>query len=63
MKQNRLKSKVVWIAILAQVVIILQVTNVLQVSDIEIVNTVATAIIQALVLVGILNNGTDPNNF
>ena len=60
---NRLKSKVVWIAILAQVVIVLQLTGVLTISDIEIVNGVVTAVIQILVLVGVLNNPTNENGF
>lgn len=61
--QNRLKSKVVWIAALAQIVIILQLTGVLQISDIEIVNGVATAVIQMLVLFGVLNDPTSKVNF
>jgi uncharacterized membrane protein len=60
---NRFKSKVVWLAVLAQVVVILQLTGVLEVSQIDIVNGVATAIIQTLVLFGILNNPTDKENF
>ena len=61
--QNRLKSKVVWIAILGQIVIILQLTGVLQISDIEIVNGVATAVIQVLVLFGVLNDPTTQGKF
>ena len=61
--QSRLKSKVVWLAVLAQVVVILQLTGLFQVSDIEIVNGVATAVIQILVLFGVLNNPTDKDNF
>ena len=61
--QNRLKSKIVWIAALAQIVIILQLTGVLQISDIEIVNGVATAVIQMLVLFGVLNDPTSKINF
>ena len=63
MKQDRLKSKVVWLAILAQIVIIAQVTGVLTISQIEIVNVTITAVIQILVLAGILNNPTDSENF
>jgi len=63
MNQDRLKSKVVWMAILAQVVIVMQVTGVLPVSDIEIVNTVVTAVIQVLVLIGVLNNPTNSEKF
>lgn len=63
MKQDRLKSKVVWLAVLAQVIIIAQVTGVLTISQIEIVNTGATALIQIFVLFGILNSPTDADNF
>ena len=63
MKQNRLQSKVVWLAVLAQVVVILQLTGVLSLSDIEIVNGVATAVIQMLVLFGVLNDPTSKDNF
>ena len=63
MKQDRLKSPVVWISVLAQIVIILQVTNVLPKSDIETINVVATAVIQALVLFGILNNPESKDTF
>ena len=63
MNQDRLRSKVVWMAILAQVVIVMQVTGVLPVSDIEIVNTVVTAVIQVLVLIGVLNNPTNSEKF
>ena len=63
MKQNRFTSKVVWAAVLAQVVIILQVTGVLEISQIEMINTVATAVLQILVLFGVLNNPTDGTEF
>lgn len=57
---KRIKSNSTWLAILAQVVVILQVTGVLTMSQIDIVNGVATAFIQILVLVGILVNPTTP---
>lgn len=63
MNQDRLKSKVVWLAILAQIVIVMQLTGVLTISDIEIVNGVATAVIQVLVLIGVLNNPTNSDKF
>lgn len=63
MKQDRLKSKVVWAAVLAQVVVVLQLTGVLEISQIEVINGVATAVIQVLVLFGILNDPTSPDNF
>ena len=61
--QNRFKSKVVWAAVLAQIVVILQLTGVLEISQISIINGVATAVIQMLVLFGILNNGTEKSKF
>jgi uncharacterized membrane protein len=63
MKQNRLKSKVVWLAVLAQLVIIAQITGVLTISQVEVINVSATAVIQILVLLGILNVPTDADNF
>jgi uncharacterized membrane protein len=61
--QNRFTSKVVWISVLAQVIVILQLTNVLPQSDIAIIDGVVTAILEALVLFGILNNPTDAKFF
>lgn len=63
MKQNRLMSKVVWLAVLAQIVVILQVSGLLEISQIEVINTIATAVIQILVLFGILNNPTESGEF
>lgn len=63
MKQSRFKSKVVWVAVLAQLVIIAQVTGLLTISQIEIVNVSVSAIIQILVLFGILNSSTDADQF
>jgi len=60
---SRFKSRVVWVAVLAQIVIILQLTGVLTISQIEAVNGVAAAVIQVLVLFGILNNPTSSDSF
>lgn len=58
--QERWKSKVVWLAVLAQVLIIIG----LFIPDLsEPVKIVGTAIIEILTLFGILNNPTDKNNF
>lgn len=58
--KERLKSKVVWMAILAQVLIIINVF----VPDIsDTVKALATAVIEICTLIGILNNPTDRNNF
>lgn len=58
--QERWKSKVVWLAVLAQVLIIvgLFVPGVA-----EPIKIVGTAIIEILTLFGILNNPTDKENF
>lgn len=58
--KERLKSKVVWLAVLAQVLLILTMYAP-QISDQ--VKVVATAIIEILTLFGVLNNPTDSENF
>lgn len=60
MKQNRLQSKVVWLAVLAQALLIIGLFMP-QIS--EPVKLVGTAIIEMLTLFGILNNPTDAANF
>ena len=60
MKQNRLKSKAVWVAVLAQVLIVVglflpNISNEIKV--------VGTALIQVATLFGILNNPTDGEGF
>ena len=65
MKQNRFKSKWLWAAILAQIVTLLQLTGVFESwgLDIGLVNDVIAGLLQLLVLVGILNNATDSENW
>jgi len=65
MKQNRFKSKWLWAAIIAQVITVLQLTGVFKQLglDIGLVNDVVAGILQLLVLVGILNNATDSENW
>jgi len=60
---NRFKSPVLWIAILAQIVVILQLTNAITISEIELINGIATSVIQILVLFGVLNNPRDKKSF
>lgn len=60
MKQSRLKSKVVWLAVLSQILIILGVF-VPQISD-E-VKVVGTALIEIVTLFGILNDPTSKDSF
>ena len=60
MKQERLKSKIVWMSVLAQVLLIVGLL-VPQIAD-E-VKLVGGVVIEVLTLVGILNNPTDKANF
>ncbi|MDE6123754.1 MAG: phage holin family protein [Eubacterium sp.] len=58
--KTRLKSPVVWLAVLAQICVIIT----LFVPDIEnTVKTVGVCIIEILTLFGILNNPTDEKSF
>lgn len=60
MMKERLKSKVVWTAVLSQVLIIIA----LFLPDItEQGKIIGTAILEILTLFGILNNPTDKENF
>lgn len=61
MKQDRLKSKVVWVAALAQLTLILAL--ILTPEDLTTVKVVGGAIIEIATLYGILNNPTDKNSF
>jgi uncharacterized membrane protein len=65
MTQNRFKSKVLWAAIAAQVIALLQLTGVFQHIGIDagLVGDVVAGILQLLVLVGILNNPVDKDNW
>ena len=59
-KQKRLTSKVVWLAVLAQALLIVG----LYLPDIsDQVKIVGTAVIEILTLFGVLNNPTDQENF
>lgn len=58
--QPRWQSKVLWASIVAQVVVILVMTGVIDLAQGEFVNQVATALLQLLVLFGVINNPTNP---
>jgi uncharacterized membrane protein len=60
MEQNRLNSKVVWLAVLAQALLIISLFMP-QIS--EPVKLVGTAVIEMLTLFGILNNPTNATGF
>lgn len=58
--QNRLKSKVVWTAIIAQIVLIVG----LYLPDIAPqIKVIGGAVIEILTLFGVLNNPTNKSNF
>lgn len=58
--KSRLKSKVVWLAVLAQLVLIITNFSPDVANEIKIV---ATSVIEILTLFGILNNPTDKERF
>jgi uncharacterized membrane protein len=63
--QNRFKSKVLWAAVAAQVISILVLTGADKALglDMGVVGDVVAGVLQLLVLFGILNVPTDPDNF
>ena len=63
MEQNRLKSPVVWAAVVAQILTILIVLDVINVAQQESINQVVAAVLQLLIAFGVLNNPRDAGNF
>ena len=63
MRQNRLKSWVLWTAVVAQVIAILLMTDVIGVVDADLFNRVATAVLELLVLFGVINNPTSKEKY
>lgn len=63
--QNRFKSKVLWAAVIAQVVSLMQLTGAFQALGLDagVIGNVAAGVLQLLVLLGVLNSPTDPENF
>jgi len=61
--QNRLKSKIFWAAIAAQIVTILILMGVINTGLGETVNQIIAIVLQILVTFGVLNNPTDKENF
>jgi len=61
--QNRLKSKIFWTAIAAQIVTILILMGVINTGLGETVNQIIAIVLQILVTFGVLNNPTDKENF
>ena len=58
--KTRLKSPVVWVAVIAQIAIIVALFSP---TVSEEVKTIGTCVVEILTLFGILNNPTDCNNF
>lgn len=63
MEQNRLKSKVVWVAVAAQIVGLLIVLGVIDTGMGNAINAVAGSVCELLVLFGVLNNPTSKDEF
>lgn len=61
--QNRLQSKVVWAAIIAQVLGILLALGVIDTGMSETINAVVVSVLQLLVALGVLNNPVNPTAF
>lgn len=61
--QNRIRSKVVWISIIAQVVSLLITLGVIDTGVGEAVNALAVSLCELLVLFGVLNNPTSNRTF
>lgn len=58
--KERLKSAVVWIAVIAQVCMIIAMYNSAIADNVKIIST---AVVEVLTLFGILNNPTDRSSF
>ena len=63
MEQNRLKSKVVWATLAAQILSILVLLEVLTPTQSEVINQVIGAVLQMAVVYGVLNNPTSATTF
>lgn len=63
MRQSRFKSKVLWVAVVAQVIAILLMTGIIGVADAELFNQVVTAVLELLVLFGVINNPTSKEKY
>ena len=63
MEQNRWKSPVLWMSIVAQILSILVVTGVIDTGLTQTVNQAAAGVLQLLVVIGVLNNPTDKKNW
>lgn len=58
--KKRLKSKVVWLAVLAQILMIVTMFSPDVANELKVI---ATSVIEIATLIGVLNNPTDKDNF
>ena len=63
MEQNRLKSPVVWAAVVAQILTVLIVLDVINVAQQETINQVVAAVLQLLIAFGVINNPVTSDRF
>ena len=63
LEQNRLKSKVVWATLAAQILSILVLLEVLTPTQSEVINQVIGSLLQMAVVYGVLNNPTSSTAF
>ena len=61
MTQSRWRSKVLWAAIIAQLIVLGQLTGLFNAIGLDagLINDIAAAVLQLAVIVGIINNPTD----
>lgn len=60
---ERLKSWAVWTALASQVLAILVLLEIINPTQSETINNVIVAVLQLLVIMGVLNNPTTPDQF
>jgi uncharacterized membrane protein len=62
MKQNRLKSKLLWAAIIAQIISLGQLIGLWKELGVEagLIGDAAAGVLQLLVIVGVINDPTNP---
>ena len=60
---ERLKSWAVWTALASQVLAILVLLEIINPTQSETINSVIVAVLQLLVIMGVLNNPTTPDQF
>ena len=63
MEQNRIKSPVLWAALVAQILSILVLLDVVAPTQSETINQVVAAVLQMLVAFGVLNNPENKTGF